>query len=113
MERLQHRESKHLVLACVGELNYQLVRLNFDPDDMRVDEGCILDLGGQVEVTPNRFDDEGFNLVIIRSGERAQPNGAFHSHPSYSQEVARPHMIKWSTSGLTIARNVRRTSRVW
>jgi hypothetical protein len=23
----------------------------------------VLDLGGYVEVTPNRFDDEGFNLA--------------------------------------------------
>ena len=33
----------------VGEFNHQLVRLDFNPDDMRVDEDCILDLGGYVE----------------------------------------------------------------
>ena len=48
---------------CVGELNDQLVRLDFDPDDMSVDEDCILDLGGYVEVRTNRFCDESFDLV--------------------------------------------------
>ena len=60
----------------VGEFNHQLVRLDFDPDDMRVDEDGILDLGDQVEVTPNRFEDEGFNLV---SGDPADGPGLFGS----------------------------------
>jgi hypothetical protein len=38
-------------------------------------------------------------------------------HPTLTQvtpqEAARPHMIKWGTSGLTIARSARRTSRLW
>jgi hypothetical protein len=48
---------------CVGELNDQLVRLDFDPNDMSVDEDCILDLGGCIEAPPNRFCDESFNLI--------------------------------------------------
>jgi hypothetical protein len=36
----------------------QLVRLDFDPDDVIVDEGCVLDLARSVEVTSNRFHDE-------------------------------------------------------
>jgi hypothetical protein len=64
---------------CIGELNDQLVRLNFDPDDMSVDEDGILDLGDQVEVSPNRFDDEGFNLV---SGDPADGPGLFGSRDS-------------------------------
>ena len=50
-------------LLCVGELNDQLVRLDFDPDDMSVDEDYILDLGGYGEVRTNRFCDESFDLV--------------------------------------------------
>jgi hypothetical protein len=63
----------------VGEFNHQLVRLDFNPDDMRVDEDCILDLGGQVEVTANRFDDESFNLV---SRDPADGPGLFGSAPA-------------------------------
>jgi hypothetical protein len=48
---------------CVGELNDQLVRLDFDPDDMSVDEDCIVDVSGCLEVPPNRFCDESFDLV--------------------------------------------------
>ena len=29
----------------VGKLDDQLVRLDLDPDDMFVDEGCVLDVG--------------------------------------------------------------------
>jgi hypothetical protein len=61
---------------CVGELNDQLVRLDFDPHDMSLDEGCILDLSGYVEVAPRRFADEGFNLV---SGDPADGPGLFGS----------------------------------
>ena len=61
---------------CMGELNDQLVRLDFDPDDISVDEDGLLDLIGQVEVIANRFDNEGFNLV---SGDPADGSGLFGS----------------------------------
>ena len=43
---------------------------------MSLDEDCILDLGGQVEVPTNRFCDESFNLV---SGDPADGPGFFGS----------------------------------
>jgi hypothetical protein len=36
---------------CVGKLDDQLIRLHLDPDDVFVDEGCVLDVGRFVEVT--------------------------------------------------------------
>jgi hypothetical protein len=36
--------------------------LDLDPDDVIVDEGCVLDLGRFVEVTSNTFYDEGLDL---------------------------------------------------
>ena len=48
---------------CISELDDQLVRLDLDPDDMILDEDRVLDLGGFVEVTSNRFYDEGLDLV--------------------------------------------------
>jgi hypothetical protein len=50
--------------------------LDLDPDDMSLDENCILDLGGQIEVPTNRFCDESFNLV---SGDPADGPGLFGS----------------------------------
>ena len=47
---------------CVGKLDGQLVRLDLDPDDVIVDEGCVLDVGRFVEVTSNTFYDKGFDL---------------------------------------------------
>ena len=41
----------------------QPVRLDLNPGDMIVDEDGVRDLGGVVEVTPNRFCDEGLDLV--------------------------------------------------
>jgi len=64
------------VIFCVGELNDQLVRLDFDPDDMSLDEDCILDLRGRVEVPPNRICNESFNLV---SRDPADGPGLFGS----------------------------------
>ena len=40
---------------CIGELDDQLVRLVLDLDDGIVDENCVLDLGGCVEVISNSF----------------------------------------------------------
>jgi hypothetical protein len=37
--------------------------LDLDPDDVIVDEDCVLDVGRFVEVTSNTFYDEGLNLV--------------------------------------------------
>ena len=48
---------------CIGKLDDQLVRLDLDPDDVIVDEGCVLDLGRSVEVTSNTFYDEGLDLI--------------------------------------------------
>jgi hypothetical protein len=47
----------------VGKLDDQLVRLDLDPDDVIVNEGCVLDLGRSVEVTSNTFYDEGLDLI--------------------------------------------------
>src|SRR5262249_60353600 len=49
--------------SCIGELDGQPVRLDLDPDDLIVDEDRVLDLDGFVEVTPNRFCDEGLDLI--------------------------------------------------
>jgi hypothetical protein len=46
---------------CIGEFDGQPVRLDLNPGDM--DEDGVRDLGGVVEVTPNRFCDEGLDLV--------------------------------------------------
>ena len=67
------------VIFCVGELNDQLVRLDFDPDDMSLDEDCILNLSGRVEVPPNRICNESFNLV---SRNPADGPGLFGSGPA-------------------------------
>ena len=48
---------------CVGKLDGQLVRLDLDPNDVIVDEGCVLDVGRFVEVTSNTFYDKGFDLT--------------------------------------------------
>ena len=40
---------------CIGEFDDELVRLDLDPGDMIVDEDCVRDLGGFVEVIPNSF----------------------------------------------------------
>jgi hypothetical protein len=37
--------------------------LDLDPGDLIVDEDCVLDLGGFVQVPPNRFCDQGLDLV--------------------------------------------------
>src|SRR5262249_13135871 len=47
----------------IGEFDDQPVRLDLDPGDPIVDEDRVLDLGGCFEVTPNRFCDEGLDLV--------------------------------------------------
>jgi len=46
-----------------GKLDDQMVRLHLDPDDVFVDEGCVLDVGRFVEVTSNTFYDEGLDLI--------------------------------------------------
>jgi hypothetical protein len=48
---------------CIGKLDDQLVRLDLDPDDVIVDEGCVLYVGRFVEVTSNTFYDEGLDLI--------------------------------------------------
>ena len=48
---------------CVGKLDDQLVQLDLDPNDVVVDEGCVLDVGRFVEVTSNTFYDESLDLV--------------------------------------------------
>ena len=50
-------------IFCVAKLDDQLVRLDVDPDDIIVDEGCVLDVGRFVEVTSNTFYDEGLDLI--------------------------------------------------
>ena len=47
----------------IGELDDQLVRLDLDPDDVIVDEGCVLDVGRFVDVNSNTFYDEGLDLI--------------------------------------------------
>jgi hypothetical protein len=37
--------------------------LDLDPDDVIVDEGCVLDVGRFVEVTSNSFYDERLDLI--------------------------------------------------
>ena len=37
--------------------------MDLDPDDVFVDEGCVLDVGRFVEVTSNTFYDEGVDLI--------------------------------------------------
>jgi hypothetical protein len=49
--------------VCVGKLDDQLVRSDVDPDDVFVDEGCVLNVGRFVEVTSNTFYDEGLDLI--------------------------------------------------
>jgi hypothetical protein len=51
---------------------------------MSVEEDCIFDLGGYVEVPPNRFCDESFNLV---SGDPIDGPGLFGSACSRAEEM--------------------------
>ena len=37
--------------------------MDLDPDDMILDEDCVLDVGRFVEVTSNTFYDEGLDLI--------------------------------------------------
>jgi hypothetical protein len=39
--------------------------LDLDPDDVIVDEGCVLDVGRFVEVTSNTVYDESLDLVRL------------------------------------------------
>ena len=61
---------------CIGEFDDQPVRLDLDPGDTIVDEDGVRDLGGFVEVTPNRFCDERLDLVCR---DPADSSGLFGS----------------------------------
>ena len=58
--------------------------MDLDPGDPIVDEDCILDLGGIVEVTPNRFRDEGLDLVCWNP---ADGSGLFGSALQQADEM--------------------------
>ena len=53
---------------CVGKLDDQPARVDLDPDDVIVDEDCVLDVGRFVEVTSNTFYDESLDLICRDSG---------------------------------------------
>jgi hypothetical protein len=55
-----------------------MVRLDLDPDDVIVDENCVLDLGGFVEVISNSFYDEGLNFMCWNP---ADSSGLFRLAP--------------------------------
>jgi hypothetical protein len=59
---------------CVGKLDDQLVRLDLDPDDVIVNEGCVLDLGRFVEVTSNTLYDESLDLQLRSRANEGSEN---------------------------------------
>ena len=58
--------------------------MDLDPGDMIVDEDGVRDLGGFVEVTPNRFCDEGLDLVCR---DPADGSGLFGSALQQADEM--------------------------
>ena len=62
--------SRFAALASV-KFDDELIRLDLDPDDMIVDEDCVFDLGGFVEVISNGFGDEVLDLFCRDSADGA------------------------------------------